>query len=161
MTASFGRNNPLFSPFTASVIIPILRNSRVQPSYFILWSCSLASVNGYWCQSHRSGPLEESLTKVPLFLLIGTDAGGWGCVQIPGTSKCRESLCTIPSVWIGYCKWKTRTHFCHLIVHSGNCLPLDLNFPFFRQRISDHLSLNRDNSDHTVSFWALECYRQT
>ncbi|KAL1764419.1 KAT8 regulatory NSL complex subunit 2 isoform X2, partial [Sigmodon hispidus] len=33
----------------------------------------------------------------------GPGAGGWGWVQIPGTSKFGESLYVIPSAWIGYC----------------------------------------------------------
>lgn len=67
-------------------------------------------------------------------ILIGPDAGVWRWVQIPGTSKFRESLCSIPSAWIGYCKWKTRAHFYQLIVHSENCLTLvDLNFSFLKQ----------------------------
>lgn len=67
-------------------------------------------------------------------ILIGPDPGVWRWVQIPGTSKFRESLCSIPSAWIGYCKWKTRAHFSQLIVHSENCLTLvDLNFSFLKQ----------------------------
>lgn len=154
MTISFGRNNPCSLWFHSLSNSGSLDQQYPGEATSMLATLSLCSV-----RVMRQAHWRESLTKVPLFILIGTDAGGWGWVQIPGSSKCRES--SIPSAWIGYCEWKTRTHFYQLTFILGIVCLWIWTFHSSDKCISDHLSLNRDNSDHIASFGALERYRQT